>query len=417
MTDPKGRMFISYRRSPARNSGDDEAQRVRDALRDRGVPTWRDLDDHGPSPTEDEVVQTLNDIGTAGAVMLVSPEIATSPMVRMVEAPAMLDRYKELDGFLLKPVLIDLDYPDIDKVLGRPGAFQELSRFDILKLPSETLQPADAKRIARDVVKSRLQAIRAAAPDAPFQVGLFSRRTPGVDGYALRHDVTPYFDGRFAIDGAYAKIESALYDSASALAATGDRIRIAARGNAALPLGVLFGALYSPFVFDLVWHQSAPGRPPEDWSLKTGVEDVDLDISVSRGDPQSEDLVLALSMNANVEHAAAEYFEAHSFIPRATIHVGLAGGPLQRGQAMSARQGLTVTYAAIDAARNLKTQLRLKRANLHLFLSCPLGLAVLIGQNLNTFNDCFLYEHLEGAHPVYSEVHRFTPSSLTFTTT
>ena len=101
-------MFISYRRSPARKSGDDEAHRVRDALRDRGVPTWRDLDDHGPDPTEDEVVQAVNDIGIAGAIMLVSPQVATSPMVRVVEIPAILDRYKERDGFLLKPVLIDL---------------------------------------------------------------------------------------------------------------------------------------------------------------------------------------------------------------------------------------------------------------------------------------------------------------------
>ena len=416
MTDPKGRMFISYRRSPARPSGDGEAHMILDALRDRGVPTWRDLDDIGPEPTEDELVQTLNDIGIAGAILLVSPQVATSPMVRLVEAPAILDRYKQRNGFLLKPVLIDLDYPDIDRVLDRPGAFQELSRFDILKVPSETLQPADARRIAGAVVKLRLQTIKAVDPDAPFQIGLFSRRTPGVDGYALRHDVTPYFDGRFATDGAYDTIEAALYDSASALAATGDRIQIAARGNAALPLGVLFGAMYSPFVFDLVWLQSAPGTPPEDWSLKTGVEDVALDISVSKGDPQSEDLVLAVSINAEVEHAAAEYLETHLLDPRATIHVGLATGPLQRGQTMSPRQGLKVTYAAIDAARNLKTELRLKRVNLHLFLACPLSLAVLIGQNLNTFSDCVVYEHIEGGHPAYREVHRFRPSSFTFTT-
>ena len=389
---------------------------IRDALRDRGVPTWRDLDDLGPEPTEDELVQTLNDVGIAGAIMLVSPQVATSAMVRVVEAPAILDRYKKRDGFLLKPVLINLDYPDIDRVLDRPGAFQELSRFDILKVPSETLQTADATRIARAVVKLRLRIIKTVDPDAPFELGLFSRRTPGVDGYALRHDVTPYFDGRFATDGTYGTIEAALCDSASALAATGHRIQIAARGNAALPLGVLFGAVYSPFVFDLVWLQSAPGTPPEDWSLKTGIEDVDLDIRVSKGDPQSEDLVLAVSINADVEHAVAEYLETHPLDPRATIHVGLATGPLQRGQTMSARQGLRVTYAAIDAARNLRTQLRLKRVNLHLFLACPLGLAVLIGQNLNTFSDCILYEHIEGGHPAYSEVHRFRPSSFTFTT-
>ena len=313
---------------------------IRDALRDRGVPTWRDLDDLGPEPTEDELIQTLKDIDIAGAIMLVSPQVVSSPMIRLVEAPSILDRYKEGDGFLLKPVLINLDYADIDQVLDRPGAFQELRRFNIFKVPSDTLQPADTRRIARAVVKLRLQTIGAVTPDAPFQLGLFSRRTPGVGGFALRHDVTPYFDGRVAEDGAYDTIETALYDTASALAATGQRIRIVARGNAALPLGVLFGAVYSPFVFDLVWSQSAPGTSSEDWSLKTGVEDLDLEISVTKGNPESEDLVLAISINADVEHPVTEYLETHPLDARATIHVGLAGGPLQRGQTMTARQGL-----------------------------------------------------------------------------
>ena len=97
------------------------------------MPTWRDLDDLGTEPTEDELVLTLNDVGIAGAIMLVSPQVATSPMVKVVEASAILYCYKKRDGFLLKPVLINLDYPDIDRVLDRPGAFQELSWVDILK--------------------------------------------------------------------------------------------------------------------------------------------------------------------------------------------------------------------------------------------------------------------------------------------
>ena len=193
MTDPKGQMFISYRRSPARPSGDDEARMVQDALRDRGIPTWRDLDDLGPEPTEDELVQTLRDISIAGAIILVSPQVETSLMIKVVEAPAILDRFKKRDGFMLKPVLINLDYRDIDRVLDQPGAFQKINRFDILKVSSETLQPTDARLIAKTVVKQRLQTIKAVDPDAPFQIGLFSRRTPGADGYALCFDCNPLF--------------------------------------------------------------------------------------------------------------------------------------------------------------------------------------------------------------------------------
>ena len=283
MTDVTGQMFISYRRSPARNSGDAEALLVCDALRDRGVPTWRDLDDLNPAPTEDNLVATLNSSEIAGAVMLVSPEIRHSQMVRVVEAPAILDRFKKLDGFILKPILINLDYQDADRILGRPGAFQEISRFDIDRIPSESLKPEDARRIAKAVLKQRLAAVCHYAPSRPFSVGLYNRRSPSARGFTLLHDFTPYFTGRESTAETYARIETALYDTATALAATGDMVPVLAQGNAALPLGVLFGAVYSPFVFDLIWKQAAPGSTEEDyWSLKSGVADLEMTTCKSR---------------------------------------------------------------------------------------------------------------------------------------
>ena len=414
MTDVTGRMFISYRRSPGRNSGDAEAQLVRDALRDRGIPTWRDLDDLNPVPTEDDLISTLEGEEIAGAVMLVSPEIEDSPMVRRVEAPAILDRFQRRDGFILKPVLINLAYKDIDRVLDRPGAFQEMKRFDIDRIRRESLGFEDARRIARAVLRQRLAAVRDQDPSRPYLLGLYSRRSPPARGLSLRHDFTPYFVGRKPESGAYSKIEAALCDAATALATTGDRIALIARGNAALPLGVLFGAVYSPFVFDLVWKQAALGASETDWSLTSGLAGVETTISDTKGNLGSEDLLLAVSINADVDHAAAEYLEASEFSPRATISLRLVDGPLQYGGSISPQQGLKIAYDAINSARNLKTKLRMKRANLHLFLACPLGLAVLIGQNLNTFGECVVYEHFADKTPAYASVHRFRPSNFTY---
>ena len=111
----------------------------------------------------------------------------------------------------------------------------------------------------------------------------------------------PTFDGRDATPGAYARIENALYDAATALAATGEKIAIIACGNASLPLGVLFGAVYSPFVFDLAWKQAAPGAPEETWSLMCGVAHVGTTVRHTKENLNSEDLVLAVSINADVE--------------------------------------------------------------------------------------------------------------------
>lgn len=414
MTDVAGSIFISYRRSPGRRSGDAEALLVRDALRDRGVPTWRDLDDLNPVPTEEDLAETLNSDAIAGAVLLVSPEMQESQMVRTVEAPAILDRCRRRDGFVLKPVLIKLDYHDVDRVLGHPGAFQKIGYFNLDRIAKESLESDDARRIAKAVLKQRLAAVRLRNSDRPVSVGLYSRRSPSAKGYTLCHDVTPYFGGREATCGAYAKIENALYDAATALAATGERIPIIARGNASLPLGVLFGAVYSPFVFDLVWKQAAPSATEETWSLMCGVTDVGTTVRHTRGALDSEDLVLAVSINADVDRAASEYLDLANFSPRATISVGLESGPLQRGQTISPQQGLKIVYDAIDAVRNFQSQLRMTRANLHLFLACPLSLAVLIGQNLNTFGKCVVYEHFSDRTPSYAPVHRFEPSNFTY---
>ena len=121
-----------------------------------------------------------------------------------------------------------------------------------------------------------------------------------------------------------------------------------------------------------------------------------------------------MSVNALVDHAAAEYAEATNLSPRATISVGLAGGPLERGQSITPQQGLKIARDAVDAARGLKDQLRMRRANLHLFLACPLALAVLIGQDLNTFGTCFVYEHFSERTPAYVRVHAFKPSGFTY---
>ena len=47
-------------------------------------------------------------------------------MVCVVEAPAILDRFNRRDGFVLKPVLINIAYHDVDRVLGQRGAFQKI---------------------------------------------------------------------------------------------------------------------------------------------------------------------------------------------------------------------------------------------------------------------------------------------------
>ena len=414
-TNPKGQYFISYRRSPDRPHGTQEAVIIRDALRDRGVTTWRDLDDLAPEPTEDELVATLTDPNTAGAVMLVSPEVATSPIIQNVEARRIFRRHSARDGFVVKLVLIGLDYVEANNALDAPAGFQDLDHWNLHKLGGDVVTDDDARTIARDVIKTRLKAIAEAAPDAPLDIAMFSRRGGGPSLYALHHDFTPYFDGRTSKVNTYSRIETALVDTASIVVSIYNDASIVGRGNAALPLGVLYGAVFSPLAgFRVSWLQGLAGHEKEVWSLAAGQSDIRLRSAVAMGDVASEDIVLALGVSANIEMAVSEYLNADRLKPRASIHATIEAGPVPQGSPLSPQDGLTIVLQAVQAARTLKEDIGLRRARLHLFLACPLAMAVLLGQKLNTFSECILYEHDPDATPSYMRVHTFGPSRFIY---
>ena len=76
---------------------------------------------------------------------------------------------------------------------------------------------------------------------------------------------------------------------------------------------------------------------------------------------------------------------------------------------------MALVNAAIDAVREARDDLGLTRSRLHLFLACPLSMAVLLGQKLNTFGQCALYEHDPDSINGYHRVHDFNPSGFTYT--
>ena len=386
---------------------------VRDALRDRGAPTWRDIDDLDSEPTEDALVSTLNDPDTAGAVMLIAPEVENSSMIRKVESFHIFKRHIAGGNFFVKPVLIGLDYKQADTVLDNPAGLQSLTDWNQCKLGADHLTEDDANMIARSILKSRLKLIAKVAPGEYLDIALFSRRNSGPELFGLRHDFSPYFDGRALRDAeSYRRIESALIDTATTLTSVHNKISIVGKGIAALPLGVLYGAVLSPLAgFHVSWLQSLDGRA-DTWSLATTQSNISLSIEEIKGDPGSEDILLAMSISADIQAAVAEFINSSDLRPRASIHATLETGPVPQGTALSPQDGLSIVLQAVQSVRDMKENIGLQRVRLHLFLACPLAMAVLLGQKLNTISTCVLYEHHADKEPSYVQVHTFNPSNL-----
>ena len=81
---------------------------------------------------------------------------------------------------------------------------------------------------------------------------------------------------------------------------------------------------------------------------------------------------------------------------------------------MTPEEGVGFVLSAVQKIREVREDLGMQRSNLHLFLACPLAMAVLVGQKLNTFSACHLYEHAPGERPSYRRVHSFEASSLAY---
>ncbi len=413
MTDPAGKVFISYRRSPARPNGDKEAALVCEALRRAGVPTWRDVDDLPHEPTEDALVDELDDPSLSGAILLVSPEVESSPIVTGVEATRIFRRVRAREGFWVLPVLIGLDYDKAETVLGSAASPENLSNWNMHKIGRETIGSTEARSIAQIALKKRIQAI-GTSQVGPLSLGVFTRHSP-TESFSLAHDFSADFDGRMVVNkGGYTSLENSLLDGATQALETLPSPQLVGKGVAPLPLGVLVGAIYSPkATFDLTWLQPFKGQNQR-WSLDLPAERIPVEPRNIKGDPSSEDLVLAIGISADIEHAVAQSLRELGIAFRALLHCSPKSGSYTADLVLTPEQGIGFVWSAIRELRNLREDLFLKKANLHLFLACPLAMAVLLGQQLNTFSSCHLYEHIPEASPSYCRVHSFQPSSLEY---
>lgn len=154
MADPRGPVFISYRRSDGRSLAIDIAW----ALRSAGVPVWRDQDDLPPGDTRRRLKQAL-DSGISGAVLVVTPEVADSDVIRHTELPQLFELARS-DGFTFsiastierKPGQLDYDAPD------------RLLRKGRNRLRDMNQQPVGTAReradLARSQARRRIDAIK-----------------------------------------------------------------------------------------------------------------------------------------------------------------------------------------------------------------------------------------------------------------
>lgn len=145
IVDPTDPVFISYRQS----DGTDIAAELAWLLRATGIPVWRDRDDLPPGDTKERLSQAIAD-GLSGGVLVITPEVVDSDIVRTVEAPKLITLHQAEPGFALA----------IANAMERtPGKTDYAAPDRILSLPNQTLAGTDQQRTDREGLRKLVQGL------------------------------------------------------------------------------------------------------------------------------------------------------------------------------------------------------------------------------------------------------------------
>ncbi|MCC6678241.1 MAG: SAVED domain-containing protein [Phycisphaerales bacterium] len=386
-TDLTGKCFLSYRRSQL------EAVKVlAQCLREHGVPTYQDLDDLGSEPTVEALRTALDDPSTATGLIWLSTGVKDSPVILQEEAPRIFRRGRSGDGFRAHVALADgLDYPDVRSILSMPDSLEDPSAtWNIIKPPADS--PSVYLHVAEQVVRQRLADLHKRLPASePIRVRLYAhaQATPAFEsGTALTLDWSTRFRHRHATPSVWN----------DDLAPTAKRVknlirtrcpgrRVLADGHMTIATALLLGRVFAePTGIGLTWVQM-PSRA--NWSLETVLENPGLSARLDSANAHGRDLAMLVNIRANVEPAVKATGSLPAF--RAILRIGATDS--------SGMVDLNTPGRAAGAARFIGDQLRLARQHypvvdrIHLFFSGPVGLAMMVGQQLNAVGPVHTYEH------------------------
>jgi hypothetical protein len=398
MTDPTGRSFLSYRRTCA-----DEASLLIAAQHDLGIPTWRDVDDLDEMPTEDEIRDILKDPRTANAILWLTPDLREASPIFKAEVRLALERVREDERFFVIPALArGLAIDEVDKALGQPLMAEVLRTWNLRVIGHEPIDPSQAFQLASRVLRRRIQSIHRTLPgDQPLKLALYTRkRAPFRPGeIALSLDWRDRFGDLEADPTTWeTHLLPALRRVADEIGEKAHGRSVEAEGLAALPALIALGcAFLRPRKIRLAWRQYMVADGSEQmWSLDAAREPSGFSASLRSQEDRGTDLAVLVSVNEDVTKAfAASLPDLPRF--RAVVIVEKKGVPPERTgpphTLATPGQAVDLVWTVIESVKEARRTYP-EIECIHLFMATPAGVAVMVGQLLNTLGSIQTYQHV-----------------------
>lgn len=420
MTDPTGRCFISYRRSHL-----DDINKIVEAMMDVGVPVWQDRRNLESQPLGHALTEALSADDTSGSLVWISDDIRESPAILELEAPSILKRARDDRDFFAELWLADgMEYRRASELFRPAGMVEDIAagwhleraRTVEVKLPdgaiAKRISDEEALRIACRMLERRLRKIHQRLPAGdPLSMKFSAHGEAGeafFPGTAIQLNCARHFTGRHATAQAWEeRVVPAMKGVFAAVRNAAPGRPLVADGFATISACLLLGHTFREVAgIPIRWLQM-PAR--SGWCLtETDIDSGFVADPIRRVQLGAHDLAVFVSATADVEHGVA----ATAGLPawQAVLKVRPADG--------SARRELGCPGHAAHLARLIVRSIREARRELltvertHLFFAGPIGLAMLVGRQLNAVGPVQTYEHDQstGAVGTYSPAVLLTDS-------
>lgn len=390
MTDPKGKMFVSYRRSQA-----DIAEALIKSLQSHGVRTWQDISDLRTEPTQAELSRVLDDPELAGGIVLVSEDVSESEIILELELPELHNRWRnDEDFFVVITLCPGIDYDDAEEILAESPTVLDFSVWNMIKLGSQANTPSAADDVATNVLTERVRLIHEQLDDdQPLDCSIDTYRSPAYSSQpAVTIDWSSYFVDGFPAPSMWdQRLIPRLNEVIDLVEESAPGRSFCFRGQVHLPAAFALGrCLPAPRALDATWLQRSAGQH-DPWNVHTDGEESGLDGDFHVNNVSGSDLAVLVSVTNEVDSAVGR---SNSILPDFGGVLELSVGD-DIGSFFSASEA---AHAASIYRQEVQTALNELSATstIHLFMAVPAGLAFLFGQQTNTFPPVQTYILSEG---------------------
>jgi proteasome lid subunit RPN8/RPN11 len=379
-----GPVFISYRQS----DGTCQAESLENLLRAAGLVVWRDRVDLRPGTTTDRLEQALTE-GLSAGVLVVTPDIVDSEIVRERELPRLLqlDEDPAFSLCIANKVAKEgseskCDYDAPDRLLRLAPA-----RTLADKKQANVLAPAGELEIVRDLLMHRIEQrrpeIRAEGRD--FTIRVQSRPAPfavDADDDDLHVRIKGAAEGRLPSPDGLELLRRTLPLTADAVFAAGAR-RVKISGGAHLSIGLALGAalpetkIGNVAVLDVqnnAWESSLTSNDPSVTELT--VEALPTDVTQPSNAANRVAVFVTLTADPDLtafQRLVRESAKAFADVEMVSVKDSGRIDPQESGRL---GQAIAQHIKRLSADHG--------RAEVHLAYHGPFPMAVLVGRYLNT---------------------------------